>query len=221
MADLDQVYAHRYSVESQRDRARIWPEIVRYLERWIDPAKPVLDVACDRGYFIRNVRAAERWATDVRNLASEFPRDIRFVQADGLELDGVLPAGTFGTIFMSNYLEHLPDADAVIRQFRVARRLLRPGGRLIVLQPNVRLIGGAYWDFIDHKVPLTERSLVEAGELAGLHDVAVITRFLPYSMNSRLPVHPLLVRAYLHIPLAWRVFGRQTLYVAGPREPGA
>ncbi len=30
---------------------------------------------------------------------------------------------------MSNYLEHLPSAAAVIRQFQVVRDLLRPGGR--------------------------------------------------------------------------------------------
>ena len=42
---------------------------------------------------------------------------------------------------------------------------------MIVLQPNVRLVGGAYWDFIDHQVALTEKSLVEAGDLAGLRTV--------------------------------------------------
>lgn len=101
----------------------------------------------------------------------------------------------------------------MVEQLRVAHRLLRPGGRVIVLQPNIRLVGGAYWDFIDHRVALTE-SLVEAGELAGLRAVAVLTRFLPYSTKGCLPVHPLLVRAYLRFPPAWWLFGRQTLYVA-------
>ena len=218
MADLDEVYEHRFPAKFQRDKDRFWPEIVRYLERWIDPAAPVLDIACDRGYFIRNVRAAERWATDVRDVGAELPADVRFVHSSGLECEAVLPAASFGTIFMSNYLEHLPDPDAVIEQLRVARRLLRPGGRVVVLQPNIRLVGGAYWDFIDHRVALTEKSLLEAGELAGLREVALVTRFLPYSTKSHLPVHPLLVRAYLRFPPAWWLLGRQTLYVAEPRE---
>ena len=115
---------------------------------------------------------------------------------------------------MSNYLEHLEGPAAVIEQLAVARRLLRPGGRVIVLQPNIRLVGGAYWDFIDHRVALTEKSLVEAGSLAGLRTVELITRFLPYSTKSRLPSNPLLVRAYLRFRPAWRLLGKQTLYVA-------
>src|ERR1035437_2425550 len=139
MADLDQVYRDRFPEAAQVTKDRIWPEIVRYLARWIEPASPVLDIACDRGYFIRNVRATERWATDMRDLGASFPSDISFVQANGLDLAAVLPANTFGTVFMSNYLEHLPDADAVVEQLRVVRRLLLPGGRVLILQPNIRL----------------------------------------------------------------------------------
>ncbi len=214
MGALDEVYRRRFPEVSRRQKDRIWPEIAHYLQRWVDPTAPALDIACDSGYFIRNVVATERWAVDLRDVRNDLPADIRFVQASGLDLDACLPAGAFGTIFMSNYLEHLHGPDAVIEQLAVARRLLRPGGRVIVLQPNVRLVGGSYWDFIDHRVALTERSLAEAGGLAGLRTVELITRFLPYSTKSRLPSHPLLVRAYLAFPPVWRVIGRQTLYVA-------
>jgi SAM-dependent methyltransferase len=212
--ELDAVYARRFPVSEQATKEHLWPPIVRFLERWIDPASPVLDIGCDRGYFIRNVSAPDRWATDLRDVRSELPHDIHFVRANGLELEVALPLGSFGTIFMSNYLEHLPSGDAVIEQLRVAARLLKPGGRVIVLQPNVRLVGGAYWDFIDHKVALTEKSLVEAGDLAGLQAQRVVTRFLPFTTKSRLPQSPRLVSAYLHVPLAWRFLGKQTLYIA-------
>ena len=119
---------------------------------------------------------------------------------------------------MSNYLEHLESSDEVIEQLRVACRLLRPGGRAIVLQPNIRLVGPRYWDFIDHRVALTDRSLLEAAELAGLRTVDLITRFLPYSTKGRLPQSPALVRAYLRLRPAWLVLGRQTLYVGEARS---
>ena len=88
---------------------------------------------------------------------------------------------------------------------------------MIVLQPNMRLVGPRYWDFIDHRVALTERSLLEAAELANLRTVELITRFLPYSTKGRLPTAPGLVRAYLRFRPAWWLMGRQTLYVGTPR----
>ncbi len=120
---------------------------------------------------------------------------------------------SFDVVFTSNYLEHLASPEAVIEQLAVVRDLLRPGGRAIVLQPNIALVGGAYWDFIDHRVALTDRSLVEAAQLAGLKTRRVIRRFLPYSTKGRLPAHPALVRGYLALPLAWLLLGKQTLYI--------
>jgi hypothetical protein len=114
---------------------------------------------------------------------------------------------------MSNYLEHLMSGGQVVEQLEVAAKLLRSGGRVIILQPNIRLTGAAYWDFIDHKVALTEKSLVEAAEVAGLQTERVVVRFLPYTTKSSLPVHPWLVKLYLHIrPARWLLAG-QTLYV--------
>jgi SAM-dependent methyltransferase len=214
MAHLDGIYESRFDERRQAGKMAVWAELSAFLSRWVDPSRPVIDVACDAGYFIRHVTATERWATDVRDVESLLPPTVRFVRADGLRLASRVPAEHFGTVFMSNYLEHLRDAHEVLEQLRVARSILAPGGRLIVLQPNVRLTGGSYWDFIDHHVPLTERSLTEAAELVGLRRVHVTTRFLPYSTKGRLPQHPLLVRWYLRLPILWRILGRQTLLVA-------
>jgi 2-polyprenyl-3-methyl-5-hydroxy-6-metoxy-1,4-benzoquinol methylase len=90
----------------------------------------------NRGHFIRPIKASEKWATDIRDMRAVLPADYRFVQASGLELDTALPPAYFGTVFMSNYLEHLESSDAVIKQLSIVRQLLAPGGRAIVLQPN-------------------------------------------------------------------------------------
>ena len=211
------LYSVRFNARDAVAKDRIWREIVAFLERWIDPAAPVLDVACDRGHFIRFAVGSERWATDIRDVGANLPSDVRFIQSSGLDLVPQVPSGHFGTVFMSNYLEHLPSADAVVEQLRVARQMLRSGGRVIVLQPNIRLVGPRYWDFIDHKVALTENSLQEAADLAGLRTVKLIPRFLPYSTKGRLPAHPALVRLYLRFPPAWRLLGKQTLYVGEAR----
>jgi len=210
---LETVYGQRFSLDEEQAKDGVWREVSRYLQRYVPEDGAVLDLACDRGEFIRNIRAAERWATDLRDVSRHLPRDVEFVRANGLELADVLPNDHFDTVFMSNYLEHLPSGDAVIEQLAVARDLVRPGGRVVVLQPNIRLTGNRYWDFIDHKTALTERSLVEAATIAGLRTERLVARFLPFTTKQRLPQAPALVRLYLACPPAWRLLGKQTLYV--------
>ena len=41
----------------------------------------------------------------------------------------------------------------------------------------------------------------------------VVPRFLPYTVKSAIPTHPLLVRLNLRVPLAWRFMGERFLIV--------
>ncbi len=215
---LKEVYEQRFDEADQMRKEAIWRELGRFLQRYIAPNARVVDIACDLGYFIRNIRAGERWATDIRDVGATLPPDVRFIRASGLDLADVLPNNSFDLAFFSNYLEHLPSTEAVLEQLRVAFALLKPGGRVLILQPNIRLIGGSYWDFIDHQTALTEKSLAEAATMAGFKTRQVIARFMPYTTKSRLPQHPLLVRAYLNLPPAWLLFGKQTLFL-GEKPP--
>jgi len=99
-------------------------------------------------------------------------------------------------------------------------RGLKVGGKVIILQPNIRYVGPAYWDYIDHHIALTEFSLVEALEVAGFEVSKLIPRFLPYTAKSLVGRivqggrYASLVRFYLKMPLLWRFFGQQTLVIA-------
>jgi SAM-dependent methyltransferase len=165
---LDDVYAHRFDDVDAARKDALWRVIGGFLQQFVPRDGAILDLACDRGDFIRNVVAAERWASDVRDVSAFIPPPIRFVQSDGLAIADALPHEHFDLVFMSNYLEHLPNGAAVIAQLEAASAVLKPGGRVMVLQPNINLTGNRYWDFIDHGVALNERSLVEAAELAEL-----------------------------------------------------
>jgi len=210
---LKEVYEQRFDAADQARKEAIWRELGRFLQRYVPDDGRVVDIACDLGYFIRNIHARERWATDIRDVGSSLPGDVHFVRASGLDLADVLPNDSFDVAFFSNYLEHLPSTEAVLEQLRVTFAVLKPGGRVLIMQPNIRLIGGAYWDFIDHQTALSEKSLAEAATMAGFKTRQVITRFMPYTTKGRMPQHPLLVRAYLKFPPAWLLLGKQTLYV--------
>ena len=92
-------------------------------------------------------------------------------------------------------------------------RLLRRGGRLIVMQPNFRYAYRHYFDDYTHRSTFTHVSLANLLRSKGLRMLRVEPRFLPYSMReSRLPVKPWLVRAYLRSPI--RPLAGQMLLVA-------
>ena len=76
--DLDSVYRARFGDGEADGKLDLWAPITEYLARWIPIDGAVLDVACDRGYFIRNVAARERWATDIRDLSAAFDAAVRF-----------------------------------------------------------------------------------------------------------------------------------------------
>jgi SAM-dependent methyltransferase len=130
-----------------------------------------------------------------------------------------LEEGSLEVVFTSNFFEHLPDKPALGRTLDEIFRCLAPGGRLIAMGPNTKFLPGSYWDFWDHYVPLTEKSLAEALRNRGFEMVRVEDRFLPYSMVGRSEYPLLFLRLYLRLPLAWKIFGHQFLLIA--RKPAS
>jgi len=145
---------------------------------------------------------------DARNHAAT---DVSIIEADcslpwpTLELDA---------IFTSNFLEHLPTKDAVISTLHNAHAALRPGGCFVAMGPNIRFLAGDYWDFFDHFIPLSERSLSEALRTVGFDIALSVAKFLPYTMSDGRRYPLAMLRTYLALPVLWRVFGKQFLIVA-------
>ena len=78
----------------------------------------------------------------------------------------------------------------------------------------IKYLPGAYWDFFDHYLPLTELVLTEVLKKCGFKIEFCQGRFLPYTMSDG-KEHPIWgLRAYLSLPVAWRIFGRQFLVIA-------
>ena len=116
-------------------------------------------------------------------------------------------------VFMSNFLEHMCNKDEVLKIILESYRVLKRGGVILILQPNIKFAYKEYWDFFDHNVPLSDKSLVEALGIAGFEVDKVISAFLPYTTKSRLPQWELLVRIYLKLPFIWRILGKQVLVI--------
>ncbi len=128
-----------------------------------------------------------------------------------------LDAGNLDAVFTSNFFEHLPTKAALHKTILQAHRALKPGGRLIALGPNIKYLPGAYWDFFDHHLALTELSLSEVLMNSGFEVRICWARFLPYTMSTGGEYPIWILRMYLAMPVAWRFFGKQFLIVAEKR----
>jgi SAM-dependent methyltransferase len=211
--DLQRIYGARFlsNLEYRKD---VWAALVSgWFAQYVKTGDTVLDLGSGYGEFINTVRCGEKLAMDLNPDAPRFlGADVRFLQQDCAER-WPLSDQSLDVVFTSNFFEHLPDKAALGRTLDEIRRCLRPGGRLVALGPNIKYLPGKYWDFWDHYVPLTETSLKEALVTRGFDVDVCIGRFLPYTMASG-PQYPIVfLRAYLALPLAWRVFGRQFLVV--------
>ncbi|MBI2617166.1 hypothetical protein HYW55_03480 [Candidatus Gottesmanbacteria bacterium] len=78
------------------------------------------------------------------------------------------------------------------------------------MQPDIGLIGHAYWDFFDHKVPLTCASLTEALNANQFQITYLRHPFLPYSTKVKyLPLWPIILKIYLAVRPFQYIFGKQ------------
>ncbi len=186
----------------------------KFFQKFIKPTDVVLDLGCGYGEFINQISCGKKFGMDLNpESPGHLDREVRFLQQDCSKA-WETPAETLDIVFTSNFFEHLPSKEALGKTLEQARRCLKPGGKLIALGPNIKFIPGAYWDFWDHYLPLTELSLSEGLRNHGFEVELCLPKFLPYTMVNA-PQYPIfLLRAYLAAPPLWKIFGRQFLLVA-------
>jgi SAM-dependent methyltransferase len=213
---LNPLYATRFPEADREAKDAIWRVLCpHFFQRYVRAEDVVLDIGAGFGEFLRHIRCARRIAVDIERLAGRMlPAGTEEVFTPSDRLSQHVPANSVDVIFCSNFFEHLPTTQIFLTTLKEIHTVLRPGGRLLALQPNIRLVGGAYWDFVDHHLPLTDRTLVEACESLGYEIVEVVPRFLPYTTRSAIPQSPWLVRLYLMVRPAWWFLGKQTWLVA-------
>lgn len=103
----------------------------------------LLEIGCGNGDFLRAAAAAgwDALGIDFDAEAVEAARHHPGVRASVGDLfQHAFPDASFDAIVMNNLIEHVPDPLAEIRE---CRRLLRPGGRLVVITPNMDSMGHA------------------------------------------------------------------------------
>jgi SAM-dependent methyltransferase len=124
-----------------------------------------------------------------------------------------LPAEHFDGVFVSNFLEHLHDQEAIAVFLEKMREAMTTGGRIAIMGPNYRYCSDEYWDCADHYVALTHVAIAEHLYAAGFEPERIFPRYLPYSFRGILPPSTALTRMYLRFRPAWKLLGKQFLVI--------
>lgn len=202
---------HRTRFRFDPRRAAVWKPVCEYLQRFVQADLPLLELGAGYGDFVRFIRASEKRAVEVNpDLAAFWPPEVvALIQ----KLPSRIPLenASCGTVVASNLFEHfaINDCQAILGE---ARRLLRTGGRLLIIQPNFRLEPRHYYDDYTHITPFSDVGFVDFLRANGWRVLHCEPRFLPFSMNSRLPKWSWLVRLYLLLP--YRPHAGQFLVIA-------
>ncbi len=212
--ELQHEYALRFTPLAEY-RQQVWRVLTSsFFQQYIAEDGAVLDLGCGWGEFINHIRSRTKYGMDLN--PATFDRlnsDVAFLCAD-CSLAWPLDNDSLDVVFTSNFFEHLRSKEDLKNTLSQAHRCLKPGGRIICMGPNIRHTGGAYWDFWDHHLALTDVALSEGLTMEGFRVTRCIPRFLPYTMVGKRPAPIWAVKLYLKMPFLWRFFGQQFLLMA-------
>jgi SAM-dependent methyltransferase len=218
--ELRNIYSRRFQANLEYRRG-VWEVLVKHVfQHYVRKDGAVLDLGCGYGEFINAVAAGTKYGMDLNPASAEhLDPGVRLLRQD-CSARWDLMDNSLDVVFTSNFFEHLPDKTTLGRTLEEARRCLKPGGRIIAIGPNIKHVPGAYWDFWDHYLPLTELSLTEGMETHGFTVERCEGKFLPYTMVKSRRYPQFVLACYLKLPFAWRLFGKQFLVIAQKNVSG-
>jgi SAM-dependent methyltransferase len=217
---LKKLYANRFDAREMQAKVALWRVLVdEFLQSYVPSESAVLDIGGGYCEFINQIRAAEKCLIDLNPDAKLFANpDVEIINADVLQLgDSTEFNDKFDRIFISNFFEHLRNKEEMVQIISFCFDALKPGGCLLVIQPNFKYSYKEYYDFIDHQLPITHLALQELLQTVGFEIDVIIPRFLPFSTKGR-PASPLLLKIYLKLPILWRILGGQMFVKASKNQ---
>jgi SAM-dependent methyltransferase len=194
-----------------KGRRQVWREIVRYVQARSPAVETLIELGPGYCDFVNQFQAGKKIAFDLN------PEMLHYAESDvELRIEGCttlpgVPCESVDMIFASNFLEHLAGEDVDELLERVAA-VLKPGGRLVLIQPNYRLCAKNYFDDPTHLTIFDDSNIGEWLAKSGLRVVDLVAGLLPFSMNGRLPKSGILTRLYLMSP--WKPLAAQMYIVA-------
>ncbi len=211
---LQEEYSLRFSGLEEYRRG-VWKILCNdVFQKYVPMSSKVLEIGSGYGEFITNIKAKEKYAIDLNPDGKKYlTKEINFLNQD-CSAKWPVDDNTIDVIFSSNFLEHLFEKEQIENTLLEAYRCLKPGGIIILIGPNIRFLSDQYWDFWDHHIPISDRSIEEVLKLKGFTIDFNIPKFLPYSMSDGIQPPLIFLKIYLKLKFVWKLFGKQFFVVA-------
>ncbi len=146
--------AYRKTREKELETDISHSQWYRWNERYIKTYKQILggrfsskilDLGCGADYFSKTCRLQEYEAEGVDIDTIDFERD-----------DLPYPDATFQVVHFNAVLEHIANPDTILKEIK---RILKPGGVVIINVPNWQIDYKNFYNDPTHKKPYTPKSL--------------------------------------------------------------
>lgn len=210
------IFENMFSEKLLKQRMDLWRVLCSsFFQHYVEPEDTVLDLGAGFCEFINTIQCKKKIAVDLNEHTQTFANPgIEVITGKASHLSGLLKRGAIDVVFSSNFFEHLESKDELKKTLLEIRKVLKPQGKLLILQPNIRYAYKVYWDFYDHHIPLSHKSLEEIISHIGLDIVELKPKFLPWTTKSKIPRHPLLVKLYLKLKPVQFLMGKQLFLYA-------
>ena len=160
--DHTKIYNRRFDTKERENKKRLWNIFIRhFLKKYIGCDSTIIDIGAGNCEFINQINCKRKIAVDSN-------QDLKSYAADNVEAL-ISPADNIvavkdkevDVVFVSNFFEHLESRQKLLKVIAEIKRILKPGGRVLVIQPNIRYAYREYWDFCDHHLPISDKGMAE------------------------------------------------------------
>jgi SAM-dependent methyltransferase len=201
---------HHYGVQDLTERSDL--HYFLYLRA---APRPLLDVGCSVGNLL-SIDPKNSVGIEIDPGAVEICRQRGFT-AEVVDLNGALPFpdASFGTVHCRHVIEHVWEPLHLMREMR---RVLRPGGRIVLLTPDFRYAFRTFYDDHTHLRPLTQESLRRLALDSGFADFTIqheVSRVGLRQLVRRGAVSPALGSQLYRLAFRLGIRQRKTMLLVG------
>ena len=167
-------------------------------KKFMNKKGKLLDIGCGKG---THMACFKNCGLDVYGIDKRIERD--YIKRCNIEEDRIpFEDNTFDYIFSKSLIEHIYSPENMLKE---AYRVLKPGGKIIIMTPDWRSDYKIFWDDYTHVHPYTRKSLKDVILIHNFNNV-ICERFYQLPIIWKYPKFKYICKLFSILPdsLKWK-----------------